>query len=94
MLASKALVVDACRRVVRDAGTVVSLATRPVLFALARTLAEAWPGDVPRDELLARAFRAKHADESHRARLRVEIGRLREALGPLAGDRRDHSASR
>ncbi len=51
LLASKALVVDACRYVVRDAGTVVSLATRPVLFALARALGEAWPGDVPRDTL-------------------------------------------
>ncbi|CAB3787555.1 hypothetical protein LMG27177_02242 [Paraburkholderia fynbosensis] len=85
LLASKALVVDACRHVVRDAGTVVSLASRPVLFALARTLAEAWPDDVPRGVLVARAFRAKRADESHRARLRVEIGRLRAALGTLAG---------
>ena len=85
LLASKALVVDACRHVVRDAGTVVSLARRPVLFALARALGEAWPGDVPRDVLLARAFGAKHADESHRARLRVEIGRLRAMLRTLAG---------
>ena len=84
LLASRALVVDACRYVVRDAGTVVSLARRPVLFALARALGEAWPGDVPRSTLLARAFRAKHADESHRARLRVEIGRLRAALWTLA----------
>jgi hypothetical protein len=84
LLASKALVVDACRYVVRDARTVISLATRPVLFALARTLAEAWPGDVPRSTLVARAFRAKHADESHRARLRVEIGRLRAQLRTLA----------
>ena len=76
---------DACRHVVRDARTVVSLARRPVLFALARALGEAWPGDVPRDTLVARAFRAKHADESHRARLRVEIGRLRTALRTLAG---------
>jgi len=82
--ASKALVVDACRYVVRDARTVVSLARRPVLFALARALGEAWPADVPRGTLLARAFRAKHADESHRARLRVEIGRLRRMLRPLA----------
>ena len=82
--ASKALVVDACRYVVRDAHTVVSLARRPVLFALARALGEAWPADVPRGTLLARAFRAKHADESHRARLRVEIGRLRRMLRPLA----------
>ena len=84
LLASKALVVDACRYFVRDARTVVSLATRPVLFALARALAEAWPADVPRSTLLARAFRAKQADESHRARLRVEIGRLRAQLRALA----------
>ena len=82
--ASKALVVDACRYVVRDARNVVSLARRPVLFALARALGEAWPADVSRGTLLARAFRAKHADESHRARLRVEIGRLRRMLRPLA----------
>ena len=84
LLASKALVVDACRYVVRDAGKVVSLTTRPVLFALARALGEAWPGDVPRDQLLARAFGAKFVDESHRARLRVEIGRLRTKLRTLA----------
>jgi hypothetical protein len=87
LLESKALVVDACRHVVREAGTVVSLARRPVLFALARALGEAWPGDMPRGTLLARAFRAKHADESHRARLRVEIGRLRTMLRTLAGVR-------
>src|SRR6202043_3479858 len=84
LLASGALVVDACRHVVRDAGTVVSLATRPVLFALARALGEAWPEDVPRSTLVARAFRGKHADESHRARLRVEVGRLRMELRTLA----------
>ena len=64
----------------------ISLATRPVLFALACALAEAWPGDVTRAALLARAFRAKHADESHRARLRVEIGRLRKELRAMAED--------
>jgi hypothetical protein len=84
LLASNALVVDACRHAVRDARTVVSLATRPVLFALARSLSEAWPGDAPRDMLLAQAFGAKHVDESHRARLRVEIGRLRRKLRTLA----------
>jgi len=84
LLASNAFVVDACRHVVRDARTLVSLATRPVLFALARALGEAWPEDVPRDALVARAFRARRADESYRARLRVEIGRLRTALGTLA----------
>jgi len=84
LLASKAFVVDACHHVVRDAGTVVSLARRPVLFALARALGEAWPGDVSRDVLVARAFGARHADESHRARLRVEVGRLRTMLRTLA----------
>jgi hypothetical protein len=84
LLASNALVVDACRHVVRRASTVVSLATRPVLFALARALGEAWPGDVPRDALVARAFGSKLADESHRARLRVEVGRLRTVLRTLA----------
>ncbi|HEX3176801.1 MAG TPA: helix-turn-helix domain-containing protein [Methylomirabilota bacterium] len=84
LLGSNALVVDACRHVVRDARTIVSLGTRPVLFTLARALGEAWPGDVPRDALVARAFGARRADDSHRARLRVEVGRLRRALGALA----------
>jgi hypothetical protein len=84
LLKSKALVVDACRHVVRHARTLVSLARRPVLFALAQALGEVWPGDAPRDILLARAFGAKLADESHRARLRVEIERLRSALRMLA----------
>jgi tetratricopeptide (TPR) repeat protein len=84
LLASKTLVVDACRNVVRAARTVVPLARRPVLFALARALGEAWPGDVTRDALVARAFGAKRADESHRARLRVEVGRLRRLLRALA----------
>lgn len=84
LFASKALVVDACRYAVRRGQTVVSLTRRPVLFALARALAEAWPKDVTRSTLIARAFRAKHADESHRARLRVEMGRLRRALKVLA----------
>ncbi len=84
LLTSGALVVDACRYVVRDAGTVVSLAKRPVLFAIARMLAESWPGDVPRNTLIARTFRTRHADESYRARLRVEAGRLRAELRSLA----------
>ncbi|WP_233344692.1 helix-turn-helix domain-containing protein [Burkholderia cepacia] len=84
LFASNALVIDACRHTVRDARTTVSLARRPVLFVLARALGEAWPADVSRNALVAAAFRAKHADESHRARLRVEIGRLRAVLRPLA----------
>jgi hypothetical protein len=85
LLTSKAFIVDACRNVVREQGKVVSLARRPVLFTLARTLGEAWPGDVTRNTLVLRAFRAKLADESYRARLRVEVGRLRAALRTLAG---------
>lgn len=84
LMVSKTFVVDACRYVVRDAHNVVSLATRPVLFTLARMLGEAWPGDVSREVLIAQAFRTKFIDETHRARLRVEIGRLRRMLGKLA----------
>jgi hypothetical protein len=84
VLASEALVVDACRNVVRDTRSVVSLVTRPVLFALARALGEAWPADVPRDILLTRGFGARFVDESHRMRLRVELARLRKVLRPLA----------
>jgi tetratricopeptide (TPR) repeat protein len=84
LLASPALVVDGCRHAIAASGETISLATRPVLFALVRALAEAWPGDVSRAALLLRAFRARHADESHRARLRVEIGRLRALLRPVA----------
>jgi len=84
LLASKALVVDACRHAVRDAGGIVPIATRPVLFALVRALAEGWPLDVPRDRLIAHAFRAKHANDSHRARLRVEMGRLRVLVKSIA----------
>jgi hypothetical protein len=84
LFASRTLVVDACRYAVRGADTVVTLGRRPVLFALARALGEAWPGDASRATLIARAFRAKHADESHRARLRVEVGRLRRMLRTLA----------
>jgi hypothetical protein len=99
LLSSETLVVDACRNTVRKGATaaataqgrrdtpggVVALASRPVLFALARALAQAWPGDASRDTLIVDAFRTRYADETHRARLRVEIGRLRALLRPLAG---------
>jgi hypothetical protein len=58
-----------------------------VLFTLAQALAEAWPGDVDRNALIASAFRTRDPDETHRARLRVEIGRLRKLAAPLAGIR-------
>jgi len=85
LLASGELVVDASRHAVRSAQATVALAGRPVLFALVRTLAQAWPQDVTREALIARAFRTRYFDETHRARLRVELGRLRAALGHLAG---------
>jgi hypothetical protein len=84
LLDSGALIIDACRNAVRQKDRIVPLSRRPVLFALARALGEAWPQDVPRAVLLARAFGARFADESHRARLRVEIGRLRRLLRGMA----------
>src|SRR5438874_1811248 len=84
LFASDDLIVDACRRAVRRRGSSVSLASRPVLFEIVRALAEAWPGDVPREALIARAFEARSPNESHRARLRVEVGRVRAAIRSLA----------
>jgi hypothetical protein len=84
LLASDALVVDACRRGLRLGAAWRPLARRPVLFALALALAEAWPGDVDRQALIARAFRTRRPNESHRARLRVEIGRLRALVAEMA----------
>ncbi|MGH9519078.1 MAG: helix-turn-helix domain-containing protein, partial [Terriglobales bacterium] len=87
LLASPALVVDACRRLVQRRSIVIPLATRPVLFALVRALAEAWPSPASRTQLLSRAFAARLSDASHRARLRVEIARLRRALREVAAIR-------
>ncbi|CCD90637.1 conserved hypothetical protein, ''Winged helix'' DNA-binding domain [Bradyrhizobium sp. ORS 375] len=81
---SDALIIDACSLSVRQSHRTVPLARRPVLFALARRLAETAPGDARRADLIAHAFRGKQADESHRARLRVEIGRVRRLLQGLA----------
>jgi hypothetical protein len=83
LLLSGALVVDACRRGLRAGGLWQPLARRPVLFALLRALAEGWPGDVDRNALIAHVFRTRRPDETHRARLRVEIGRLRALVAPL-----------
>jgi hypothetical protein len=87
VLASPDLVVDGCRRVARRGARSVRLTRRPVLFALLRGLAEAWPGEAAREDLIERAFGARRMNPSHRARLRVEIGRLRHLLRPLAGIR-------
>jgi hypothetical protein len=83
LLASGSLVVDACRHTLRVGAHAQSLARRPLLFTLARALAEAWPGDVERNDLIARAFHTRRPDETHRARLRVEMGRLRALLAGL-----------
>jgi hypothetical protein len=85
LLASDTLVVDACRRGMQVGDAWRPLARRPVLFSLARALAEAWPGDVDREALIAAAFRTRRPDDTHRARLRVEIGRLRALVTTLAG---------
>lgn len=84
LLGSGALVVDACRRGLSAGAVSLPLARRPVLFALLQALAEAWPGDADRAALIARAFRTRHGDETHRARLRVEVGRLRKLVTALA----------
>ena len=84
LVASRALIVDACRRGVRVGDLWRPLARRPVLFALARALAEAWPGDVGRQDLIVQAFRTRRPDESHRARLRVEVGRMRRLVASMA----------
>ncbi|HXP67578.1 MAG TPA: hypothetical protein VN815_19010 [Steroidobacteraceae bacterium] len=84
LLASNVLVLDACRRALRAGPMLRMLARRPVLFALARALAEAWPRDVDRNSLIARAFAARRPNETHRARLRVEVGRLRALISGLA----------
>lgn len=77
ILASDALVLDACRRGLGAGAMWLPLARRPVLFALACELAHAWPGDVEREILISSVFRTTHINESHRVRLRVEMGRLR-----------------
>src|SRR5438093_1274713 len=84
VLASPDLVVDGCRRAARRGDRVVRLARRPALFALLYGLAEAWPGQAAREDLIERAFGARRTNPSHRARLRVGMGRLRRELRPLA----------
>ncbi|AJC21356.1 hypothetical protein [Pandoraea pulmonicola] len=80
LLRSDTVVIDACRRGVGSGNVWRPLTKRPVLFTLALELARAWPGDVDRETLIAEAFRLHRPDETHRARLRVEIGRLRTLL--------------
>ena len=84
LLESDALVLDGCRRGLGVGEAWLPLARRPILFALARSLAEAWPGDIDREALIAAAFRTRQPDETHRARLRVELGRLRALVSGMA----------
>lgn len=79
-----ALVVDGCQRLVRVGRHSVSLRRRPVLWTLLQALATAAPDGVSREALVAVAFAGRRADESHRARLRVEMARLRALLRPFA----------
>jgi DNA-binding winged helix-turn-helix (wHTH) protein len=79
-LASATWLVDACRRELRCGERVVSFARKPVLLELLCCLAEAWPDAVSREQLVLRGFGARRCNESHRARLRVELGRLRRVL--------------
>ena len=79
------VVIDGGGREVRSSGECVTFARRPVLFELLRVLAETWPVAVPRDALIARAFGARRPNESHRIRLRVEVGRLRKIVRPWLG---------
>ncbi|HEU4374087.1 MAG TPA: helix-turn-helix domain-containing protein [Telluria sp.] len=85
LMASPTIVVDSCRYLVKHGDAEINLARRPILFTLARTLAQAWPGDISREALIAQAFRIRHVDDTHRARLRVEMSRLRAVLRPMAG---------
>jgi hypothetical protein len=78
------LLVDACRREVRLGKRVVKLVRRPILLELLVALGEAAPREAPRDALIARVFGARRVSDSHRVRLRVEIGRLRKLLVGLA----------
>jgi hypothetical protein len=84
LLESDALVLDGCRRGLGAGDAWLPLARRPILFALARALAQAWPGDIDREALIAAAFRTRQPDETHRARLRVELSRLRALLAGMA----------
>ena len=78
------LVVDACRHLVARPAHGGGAGTAPGPVRARPHAGRGWPGDAARELLVARAFGGKEADESHRARLRVEIGRLRRMLRPLA----------
>jgi DNA-binding winged helix-turn-helix (wHTH) protein len=84
LFASNRLLLDTCRRELRQGHKVTSFVTRPLLLELLTALAERAPEQVPRDELIARVFGARRSNESHRVRLRVEVGRLRRLVAKHA----------
>jgi hypothetical protein len=77
---AKRVVVDGLGRRLRFRDQVVDLRRRPVLYALLAELARALPEGASGERLIRTAFAARAPNESHRARLRVEIGRLRRAI--------------
>jgi DNA-binding transcriptional ArsR family regulator len=83
VLARAVWLADVCRRELRCGARRVSFARKPVLFQLLCCLAEAWPGGATREQLIARGFGVRRGNESHRSRLRVELGRLRHQLGSM-----------
>lgn len=72
--------VDLCRGSIHARGSQIALSSRPVLLALAVELAQAWPRAAARGRLIERLFRIARPDETLRARLRVEVGRLRALM--------------
>ncbi len=84
LMSAPILIADACRRGLSSPRAAVSLASRPVLWKIARLLCESWPQATSRDVLRSEALEAKAANEAWRTRLRVEVGRLRKALSPIA----------
>lgn len=82
-LPESSIVIDACRRQVVAGRASIPFAKKPVLFALVVGLARAWPRDVARDALAREAFGVQRVNASHRARLRVEVGRVRKLLAPI-----------
>jgi tetratricopeptide (TPR) repeat protein len=78
------LLIDAARKRIQSGDAAVELRSRPVLFALLLTLAERFPAGAARGELITNAFGMKRGSDSLRARLRVELARLRRLLRPFA----------
>lgn len=85
--AGEQLLVDTCSSALVAGRARLSFAARPILFALLTALARSWPAVCARDALMREALGARKPNDSHRARLRVELGRLRKALEGIAEPR-------